>query len=144
MCSHVLRELHFARISYARALRLSLPLFLHLFRPPFLPPFLAWSLALQEAAYVLMYQKVSTSAATLSTQDYVSFCPTLDRALVEAIASTHQAPGDIIKKLDETQAEGESQQQDAEEAAASLVGLEHKPKAPTCAAKVEKVVCPLI
>jgi hypothetical protein len=28
---------------------------------PFLPPFLAWSLALQEAAYVLMYQKVSTS-----------------------------------------------------------------------------------
>ena len=86
MCSHVLRELHFARISYARALRLSLPLFLHLFRPPFLPPFLAWSLALQEAAYVLMYQK----------------------------------------------------------AAASLVGLEDKPKAPTCAAKVEKVVCPLI
>jgi hypothetical protein len=26
---------------------------------------------------------------------------------------------------------------------ASLVGLEDKPKAPTCATKVEKIVCPL-
>ena len=87
--------------------------------------------------------KVSTSAATLSTEDYVSFYPNLDRVLIEAIRSSHEAPGDIIEKLDEMWAEAEFQQQDAEEAAASLVGLEDKPKAPTCATKVEKIVCPL-
>ena len=41
------------------------------------------------------------------------------------------------------QAEAEFQQQDAEEAAASLVGLEDKPNAPTSAATVEKVVSSL-
>ena len=87
--------------------------------------------------------KVSTSAATLSTEDYVSFYPNLDIVLVEAVVSSHQAPGDIIEKLDEMSAEAEFQQQDAEEAAASLVGLEDKPKAPTCADKVEKIVSPL-
>ena len=87
--------------------------------------------------------KVSTSAATLSTEDYVSFYPSLDKVLVEAVVSSHQAPGDIIEKLDELLDEAEFQQQDAEEAAASLVGLEDKPKAQTYAAKVEKIVCPL-
>ena len=87
--------------------------------------------------------KVSTSAATLSTEDYVSFYPNLDIVLVEAVVSSHQTPGDIIEKLDELLDEAEFQQQDAEEAAASLVGLEDKPKAPTCATKVEKIVCPL-
>ena len=86
--------------------------------------------------------KVSTSAATLSTEDYVSFYPNLDIVLVEAIVASHP-PGDIIEKLDEMWAEAEFQQQDAEEAAASLVGLEDKPKTPTCATKVEKIVCPL-
>ena len=86
--------------------------------------------------------KVSTSAATLSTEDYVSFYPNLDIVLVEAIVASHP-PGDIIEKLDEMSAEAEFQQQDAEEAAASLVGLEDKPKAPTCADKVEKIVSPL-
>ncbi len=75
--------------------------------------------------------KVSTSAATLSTEDYVSFYPNLDKVLVEAIVASHP-PGDIIEKLDELLDEAEFQQQDAEEAAASLVGLEDKPKAPTC------------
>ena len=74
--------------------------------------------------------KVSTSAATLSTEDYVSFYPNLDRVLIEAIRSSHEAPGDIIEKLDEMWAEAEFQQQDAEEAAASLVGLEDKPQEP--------------
>jgi len=83
--------------------------------------------------------KVSTSAATLSTEDYVSFYPNLDIVLVEAIVASHP-PGDIIEKLDEMWAEAEFQQQDAEEAAASLVGLEDKPKAPTSAATVEMIV----
>ena len=87
--------------------------------------------------------KVSTSAATLSTEDYVSFYPNLDRVLIEAIRSSHETPGDIIEKLDEMWAEAEFQQQDAEEAAASLVGLEDKPKAPTCAGTVEKMVSSL-
>ena len=87
--------------------------------------------------------KAPTSAAPFSTEDYASFYPNLDRVLVEAIVSSLEAPSDIIEKLDEMWAEAEFQQQDAEEAAASLVGLEDKPKAPTCAAKVEKIVCPL-
>jgi hypothetical protein len=85
----------------------------------------------------------STPAATLSTEDYVSFYPNLDRDLVEAIVSSLGTPSDIIDKLDEMWAEAEFQQRDAEEAAASLVGLGDKPKAPTCATKVEKIVCPL-
>ena len=87
--------------------------------------------------------KAPTSAATFSTEDYASFYPNLDRVLVEAIVSSLEAPGDIIEKLDEMWAEAEFQQQDAEEAAASLVGLEDKPKAPTCAATVEKIVSSL-
>ena len=87
--------------------------------------------------------KAPTSAATFSTEDYASFYPNLDRVLVEAIVSSLEAPSDIIEKLDEMWAEAEFQQQDAEEAAASLVGLEDKPNAPTSTATVEKIVSSL-
>jgi ubiquitin len=80
--------------------------------------------------------KAPTSAATFTTEDYASCYPDLDSVLVKAIVSSLEAPGDIIEKLDEMRAEAEFQQQDAEEAAASLVGLEDKPKAPTTAATV--------
>ena len=87
--------------------------------------------------------KAPTSATTITFEDYASFYPNLDRVLVEAIVSSHEAPGDIIEKLDEMWAEAEFQRQDAEETAASLVGLEDKPKATTCAATVEKMVSSL-
>ena len=82
--------------------------------------------------------KAPTSATTFTTEDYASCYPDLDSVLVQAIVSSLEAPGDIIEKLDEMRAEAEFQQQDAEEAAASLVGLEDKPNAPTSTATVEK------
>ena len=87
--------------------------------------------------------KAPTSAATFMTEDYASCYPDLDSVLVQVIVSSLEAPGDIIEKLDEMRAEAEFQQQDAEEAAASLVGLEDKPNAPTSAATVEKIVSSL-
>ena len=87
--------------------------------------------------------KAPTSAATFTTEDYASCYPDLDSVLVQVIVSSLEAPGDIIEKLDEMWAEAEFQRQDAEETAASLVGLEDKPKATTCADKVEKIVSPL-
>ncbi len=87
--------------------------------------------------------KAPTSAATFTTQDYASCYQDLDSVLVEAFVSSLDAPGDIIEKLDEMRAEAEFQQQDAEEAVASLVGLEDKPKAPTSAATVEMIMSSL-
>ena len=87
--------------------------------------------------------KAPTSAATFTTEDYASCYPDLDSVLVQVIVSSLEAPGDIIEKLDETRAEAEFQKHDAEEAAASLVGLEDKPNAPTSAATVEKIVSSL-
>ena len=84
-----------------------------------------------------------TSAATFTTEDYASCYPDLDSVLVQVIVSSLEAPDDIIEKLDEMRAEAELQQQDAEEATASRVGLEDKPNAPTSAATVEKVVSSL-
>ncbi len=84
--------------------------------------------------------KAPTSASTFTTEDYASCYPDLDSVLVQAIVSSLEAPGDIIEKLDEMQAEAEFQQQDTEEAAASLVGLEDKAEALTSAATVEKIV----
>ncbi len=112
--------------------------------------------------------KAPTSAATFTTEDYASCYPDLDSVPVQVIVSSLEAPGDIIKRgeyraqtgiwrllnfvsvrtikgrsIDEMRAEAEFQQQDAEEAAASLVGLEDKPNAPTSTVTVEKVVSSL-